>query len=98
MSKRPDIGLLKMNGLLASLPDADLSGLDGAIELVPLPQGEVLCGERQEITHVYFPTTALLSWVVLTENGMSVEAGVTGNEGMAGVSVFLGEPIAPYEV
>jgi CRP-like cAMP-binding protein len=62
-----------------------------------MPLGEVLYRANEPITHVYFPHRGTVSVVCTFEDGSSVEAGMVGNEGMFGVSVFLGSVTAPLE-
>lgn len=42
------------------------------------------------LSHVYFPTTAIVSLLYVMENGASAEIAVVGNEGVVGVSLFMG--------
>lgn len=86
------------NYILDSLPSAERALLANQLEDVELHQGEVLHGIREQITEVYFPTAGLLSWVNSTPQGEEIEMGVTGNEGMAGIPLFLNEGGAPWQV
>jgi CRP-like cAMP-binding protein len=98
MSKAKGSRAVTGNHILDSIPVEDFEKLAEKLKPVDLAQGEVLYHAREPIHHVYFPTTALLSWVASTEEGEMVEAGVTGYEGMSGASSFLGQNIAPYRV
>lgn len=60
------------------------------MERVPLTLGEVLYDQNERIRYVYFPTSGVISLLCTTDEGMSIEAGTAGAEGMAGVPVFLG--------
>ncbi len=87
-------GLLQ-NHLLAALPAAEIERLAVDLELVPLALGEVLYepGGRQQ--HAYFPTNSILSLHYVMENGSSAEIAGVGNEGMLGVSLFMGGNSTP---
>jgi CRP-like cAMP-binding protein len=86
------------NYILDSIPAEDFKKLADKLKPVQLQQSEVLYHARQPINQVYFPTTALLSWVASTEEGEMIEAGITGYEGMSGTSAFHRQEIAPYRV
>lgn len=77
------------NRLLDALPDAPFRMLEPHLELVPLPVGRVLAPLNERLTHVYFPTTAIVSLLVPLKNGPGEEVAVTGSEGMIGISAFL---------
>jgi CRP-like cAMP-binding protein len=78
------------NQILAAFPTEEYDRLSGKLELVEMPLGEVLCESRQQIDHVYFPTTAIVSLQYVLENGASAEIAVVGNEGILGISLFMG--------
>jgi len=78
------------NHLLAALPEADFGRLAPHLERVPMPLGEVLYEPGGRLQHVYFPTTAIISLHYTFENGASAEIAGVGNEGMLGVSLFMG--------
>ncbi|HZS09183.1 MAG TPA: Crp/Fnr family transcriptional regulator [Blastocatellia bacterium] len=85
------------NRLLAILPENEFSRvLLPHLESVELRQGQLIYAARQTIDYAYFPVTALLSRVVSSREGDLVEAGICGNEAMAGVTLLLGQNIAPY--
>ncbi|HVG18771.1 MAG TPA: Crp/Fnr family transcriptional regulator [Blastocatellia bacterium] len=98
MSKAKSSGAATGNYILDSIPAEDFDKLADKLKPVQLTQSEVLYHARQPIHQVYFPTTALLSWVASTEEGEMIEAGITGYEGMTGASTFLGQDLAPYRV
>lgn len=64
--------------------------LAARLELVPLPLGEMLYEPSKPLRHAYFPTTAIVSLHYVTASGASAEAAGVGNEGVVGVSLFLG--------
>ncbi len=78
------------NHLLAALPVSDLQQLSGQLELVPLPLGQMLYEPGGQMRHAYFPTTAIVSLHYVTESGASAETAGVGNEGVVGVSLFMG--------
>lgn len=80
----------KQNILLAALPPTDLERLQPQLELVPMLLGDVLYEAGGPLQHAYFPTTAIVSLQYMTEDGASAEVAGVGNEGVLGVSLFLG--------
>ena len=78
------------NRLLAAMDDVGCRRLADELELVELPLGEVLAQPRQALTHVYFPTTAIVSLLYVTETGEAAQVAVVGDEGVAGIADFLG--------
>jgi CRP-like cAMP-binding protein len=80
----------KPNLLLAALPDAQRAPWLPRLELVDMPLGRVLYESGSKMTHVYFPTTSIVSLLYVLDNGASAEIAVVGNEGIVGVSLFMG--------
>ena len=80
----------KDNNLVASLSDADWQQISPHLEWVYLPLGQVLCESGRTFSHVYFSTTAIISLLYVLENGASAEIAVAGNEGIVGISLFMG--------
>lgn len=78
------------NHLLASLPDPIHATLQPHFEYVDLRVGQVLHAPGKDLGFVYFPTTAIVSWVYVLENGDSTEIAMTGREGMVGLYLLLG--------
>lgn len=85
----------KLNHLLASLPKAELARWLPLLEAVDMPLGYVVYESGSTLTHVYFPTTAIVSLLYVMENGASAEIAVVGNEGLVGVSLFMGGGSTP---
>ena len=85
----------KKNHLLESLPAAEWARLEPVLEKVDLPLGMVLYESGSVLSHVYFPTTAIVSLLYVMENGASAEIAVVGNEGIVGVSLFMGGESTP---
>src|ERR1019366_7176564 len=78
------------NALLAALPDAEWQRWLPQLEEVVMPLGQVLYESGATLSHVYFPTTAIVSLLYVMENGASAEIAVVGNEGIVGISLFMG--------
>lgn len=78
------------NRLLAELDSAELDRLTPYLELVPLTNGDVLYQADGRMTYAYFPVTATISIDFLLEDGGTSEISRMGNEGMLGVSLFMG--------
>jgi CRP-like cAMP-binding protein len=85
------------NQILAALPREDYERIASHLELVDMPHGQILYQIDQPIEQVYFPTNSMVSLVSQMSDGMSVEVGVTGFEGMTGLSVVLGVDRSPHE-
>lgn len=83
------------NHLLAALPAAEFERLAPHLELVPMALGEVLYESGGQLTHVYFPTTSIVSLLYVLENGGSAEIAIVGNEGILGISLFMGGETTP---
>jgi CRP-like cAMP-binding protein len=83
------------NRLLAALPAPEYERLLPHLELVPMPLGEVLYESGGRLQHVYFPTTSIVSLLYVLENGASAEIAVVGNEGILGISLFMGGETTP---
>lgn len=80
----------KLNRLLAALPDAPMERWLPDLALVDMPLGYVLYESGKTEHHVYFPTSAIVSLLYVMENGDSAEIAVVGNEGIVGISLFMG--------
>jgi CRP-like cAMP-binding protein len=85
------------NQLLAALPRKECERHDSRLELVPLALKEVLHEPYQPMPYVYFPENGLITKIVTTEDGASVEVGMAGKEGMIGICTFLGSDTAPFK-
>jgi CRP-like cAMP-binding protein len=83
------------NQLLAALPDAEWQRWLPQLEWVELQLGEVLYESGSTLSHVYFPTTAIVSLLYVMENGASAEIAVVGNEGIVGIALFMGGESTP---
>ena len=83
------------NHLLAGLPAEDLQGLLPHLVPCELLLGDSLYNPGGQLQHVYFPTTAIVSLQFITESGSSSETAGVGNEGVVGISVFMGGDSMP---
>lgn len=83
------------NRLLAALPPEVQSRLIPQLELIALPLGTVIYESGGALRHVYFPIDCIISLLYVMESGASAEISVIGNEGLVGVSVFMGGETTP---
>src|SRR2546421_8130188 len=80
------------NKLLAALSRRERDRLLPHLERVGLRFEEVLSEPDGPIRHVYFPTSGMISLLVVLDDGLAAQVGRVGNEGMVGLPVFLGVP------
>jgi CRP-like cAMP-binding protein len=85
----------RQNHLLAALPADEYARLVPHLELVPMPLSEVLYEPGIQMRQVYFPINSIVSLLYVMENGASAEIAVVGNEGIVGVSLFMGGETTP---
>jgi CRP-like cAMP-binding protein len=85
----------RQNRLLAALPDAEWARWLPQLERVDMPLGKVLYESGSKLTHVYFPTTSIVSLLYVMEDGASAEIAVVGHEGIVGISLFMGGETTP---
>ena len=83
------------NLLLSALPDAEWAHWLPHLEAVDMPLGKVLYESGVTLSHVYFPTTAIVSLLYVMEDGASAEIAVVGQEGIVGISLFMGGESTP---
>jgi len=83
------------NGLLAALPANERARWTPLLERVEMPLGQVLYESGTTLSHVYFPTTSIVSLLYVMETGASAEIAVVGREGIVGVSIFMGGESTP---
>jgi len=83
------------NYLLAALPDAVFRQLGPHLEMFPMRLGETLYRPGELFQHAYFPTTAIVSLLYVMESGESAEIASVGNEGVLGISLFMGGNTTP---
>ncbi|MEY4911447.1 MAG: hypothetical protein RL761_1110 [Pseudomonadota bacterium] len=85
------------NHLLSVLPHGEWQHLQPFLEAVELRAGQVLFEAGRTPTYVYFPTSCVVSLVYMTLDAETAEVAVVGNEGVVGVSLFMGGDVAPHE-
>jgi CRP-like cAMP-binding protein len=85
----------KQNHLLAALPAEIFDRISPHLELISMALGEVLYESGGQLQYVYFPTTAIVSLHYLLESGASAEISGVGNEGVLGISLFMGGNTTP---
>ena len=87
----------QQNHLLAALPDADRARWLALLDPVELRLGQVLYASGSTPSHVYFPTSAIVSLMYLAQDGASAEFAVVGNDGVVGISLFMGGNATPSQ-
>ena len=85
----------RQNQLLAALPTAVLEPFAAQLELVPMLLGDMLYEPGQQLQHAYFPTTSIVSLHYVMASGVSSETSGVGNEGVVGISLFMGGNTTP---
>ena len=85
------------NHLLAAFPNGEWQRWQSLLEPFELQVGQVLFESGRAPAHVYFPTSAVVSLVYMTQDGETAEIAVVGNEGVVGVSIFMGGDVTPHE-
>jgi len=85
----------KQNHILDALPAADYARLLPHLELIPMPLGWAVYEAGGQMRYLYFPTTSIVSLLYVLENGASAEIAITGNEGLVGISLFMGGESTP---
>jgi CRP-like cAMP-binding protein len=83
------------NRLLAALPILEYQRLLPDLQPVTFSLGQVVYEFGGQLDHVYFPTTAIVSLLYTMENGSSAEMGLTGNDGVVGIALFMGGGTMP---
>ena len=86
----------KQNRLLATLPPEDYKQLLPHLELVELSLNTSLYKSSHHQSHAYFPITSIASLMSDLSDGTSIEFAMVGNEGMIGISLFMGESMTTY--
>ena len=85
----------RQNHILAMLPRIDYKRVESHLQLIALKIGDVLYESGTELQHVYFPTTSIISLLYVMMDGASAEIAIVGNEGLLGVSLFMGGNTTP---
>ena len=85
----------KQNHILTALPAEDYARLLPDLELTPMPLGWAVYESGGKLGYLYFPTTSIVSLLYVMESGASAEIAITGNEGLVGISLFMGGESTP---
>ena len=96
MSVRSDATPQPENRILASLPKQDYQRILPDLKHVSLELGDVLYEADETIRYVYFPAKSVMSFIWDTRDGLTVEVGMVGSEGMTGASIISGVKALPY--
>jgi CRP-like cAMP-binding protein len=80
---------------LAALSAEDYNHLLFELEPIPMPLGWVIYESGGHLNYLYFPTTSIVSLLTTLESGASAEIAITGNEGLVGISLFMGGESMP---
>ncbi len=83
------------NYLLAALPADEFESVEANLELIEMPLGKMLYEPGGQLQHAYFPTTCIVSLHYVTESGATAETAGVGNEGVVGISLFMGGETTP---
>jgi len=83
------------NRILAGLPPEDRVRILGTLQPVTFALGEVVYESGGQLEHIYFPTSAVVSLLYTMEDGSTAEMGLTGNDGVVGIALFLGGDTTP---
>jgi hypothetical protein len=77
------------------LPAVDYKRLAAHLEPISMGLGDVLYESSAKQRYVYFPTTCIVSLLYVMEDGASAEIAIVGNEGILGISLFMGGDTTP---
>ncbi|HLA94353.1 MAG TPA: Crp/Fnr family transcriptional regulator [Pyrinomonadaceae bacterium] len=80
----------RTNYLLAALDDKDLERILSKLSPMDFTLGDVLYESGEKMEYAFFPTTAIISLLYIMENGGTAEIGIVGNDGLLGISLFMG--------
>ena len=83
------------NHLLSVLPAVEWARIAPHLVQVDMPLGQVVYESGDRLSHVYFPTTSIVSLLYVMEDGASGEIAIVGNEGIVGVAIFMGGETTP---
>ncbi|MGY8903130.1 MAG: Crp/Fnr family transcriptional regulator [Burkholderiales bacterium] len=85
----------RLNKILALLPDDEYANLLPELELIEMPQGWTIAHSGDHVRYIHFPTSGIVSMIYQLENGSASEIALVGNEGMIGISVYMGGDSVP---
>jgi CRP-like cAMP-binding protein len=86
------------NRILGALPKSDYERLLPDLELIPLPLGWIMSDGGDHVNYLYFPATGIVTLMYDLEDGATSEVALVGNEGMVGISIFMGGESMPGSV
>lgn len=97
MTKTPHVSAPdpRLNQVLAALPAADYARLLPDLELVPMPRGWTMSESGDHVNYLHFPTSGIVSLIYALEDGSCSEIALVGNEGMIGISIYMGGESLP---
>ena len=93
-----EVRVEQANRLLQSLPADELARLSAELEVIEVTPMQVLAEAGHPLAHVYFPQTAVISLLRRMRDGTTVEAGVIGRDGIAGLTIALGSTWSPETI
>lgn len=85
----------KLNRILASLPAKDYERLLPELKLVEMPLGWTMSESGDHVNYLHFPISGIVALIYSLEDGSSSETALVGNEGMVGISIFMGGESMP---
>jgi CRP-like cAMP-binding protein len=97
MRHAPEQVAVTRNRILMGLSPGDRARLLGVLQPVTFAVGDVVCESGVRMEHIFFPTSAVVSSLYTMEDGATVEMGLAGNDGVIGVSLFLGGDSTPHQ-
>lgn len=97
-SQEPETGGPAKNRILRDLPPQDRTRIVALLQPVAFELGDVISEPDRRIDHLYFPTTAVVSSLYSMEDGATAEMGLVGNDGVVGLSLFLGGDATPNQM
>ena len=95
MTASPFSASPRTNRLLAALAATDYERIAPHLEPAPMALGDVIYESGSRMRHVYFPTTSIVSLLYVMADGASAEIAVVGNDGIIGISLFMGGESTP---
>ena len=91
----PDSHAPQQNHLLAALPATERAQIYPHLELVEMPLGKVVYEPGDVLRYAYFPTDCIVSLLYVLEDGASTEISIVGNDGLIGLTLFMGGGTTP---
>ncbi len=85
----------KQNGILAALPAEDYERILPELQLVELPLNWTVCESGDHVNYLHFPISGIISLMYALEDGSTSETALVGNEGLVGISIFMGGDSMP---